>query len=73
MVLVNEMKGPHMSLKDEATRAWVYRVLTAAVPLVTAYGIIDGRTAALWLGLAGAILGTSLAAYNTSTKAGDEL
>ena len=65
------MKGPHMSLKDEATRAWIYRVLTAAVPLVTAYGILDGRTAALWLGLAGAILGTSLAAYNTSTKAGD--
>ena len=71
MVLVNEMKGPHMSLKDEATRAWIYRVLTAAVPIITAYGIIDGRTAALWLGLVAAILGTSLAAYNTSTKAGD--
>ena len=60
-----------MSLKDEATRAWVYRVLTAAVPLVAAYGIIDGRTAALWVSLIAAILGTSLAAYNTSTKAGD--
>ena len=60
-----------MSLKDEPTRAWIYRVLTAAVPLVAAYGFIDQRTAALWLGLAGAILGTSLAAYNTSTKAGD--
>jgi hypothetical protein len=71
MVLVNEMKGPHMSLKNEQTRAYIYRVLTAAVPLVTAYGIIDGRTAALWLGLVAAILGTSLAAYNTSTKAGD--
>ena len=45
------MKGPHMSLKDEATRAWVYRVLTAAVPLVAAYGFIDGRTAALWLSM----------------------
>ena len=60
-----------MSLKDEVTRAYIYRVLTAAVPLVTAYGIIDQRTAALWVSLAGAILGTSLAAYNTSTKAGD--
>jgi hypothetical protein len=60
-----------MSLKDEATRAWIYRVLTAAVPLVAAYGIIDERTAALWVSLAAAILGTSLAAYNTSTKAGD--
>ena len=60
-----------MSLKNEQTRAYIYRVLTAAVPLVTAYGIIDQRTAALWVSLAGAILGTSLAAYNTSTKAGD--
>ena len=62
------MKGPHMSLKDEVTRAWIYRVLTAAVPLVAAYGFIDQRTAALWVSLAGAILGTGLAAYNTSTK-----
>jgi hypothetical protein len=60
-----------MSLKDEQTRAWIYRVLTAAVPLVAAYGIIDERTAALWVSMAAAILGTSLAAYNTSTKAGD--
>jgi hypothetical protein len=60
-----------MSLNNEQTRAWIYRVLTAAVPIVTAYGIVDGRTAALWLGLAAAILGTGLAAYNTSTKAGD--
>ena len=60
-----------MSLKDEATRAWIYRVLTAAVPLVAAYGIVDGRTAALWLSMCAAILGTGLAAYNTSTKAGD--
>ncbi len=71
MVLANKMKGPHMSLKDEQTRAWIYRVLTAAVPLVAAYGFIDGRTAALWLSMCAAILGTGLAAYNTSTKAGD--
>ena len=57
-----------MSLKDEVTRAWIYRVLTAAVPLVAAYGVIDQRTAALWVSLAGAILGTGLAAYTTSTK-----
>ena len=65
------MKGPHMSLKDEATRAWIYRVLTAAVPLVTAYGIIDQRTAALWLGVIGALLGIGLASMNTSTKVPD--
>ena len=65
------MKGPHMSLKDEATRAYIYRVLTAAVPLVTAYGIIDQRTAALWLGVIGALLGIGLASMNTSTKGPD--
>ena len=65
------MKGPHMSLKDEQTRAWIYRVLTAAVPLVTAYGIIDQRTAALWLGVIGALLGIGLASMNTSTKGPD--
>lgn len=65
------MKGPHMSLKDEVTRAWIYRVLTAAVPLITAYGIIDQRTAALWLGVIGALLGIGLASMNTSTKGPD--
>jgi hypothetical protein len=60
-----------MSLKDEVTRAWIYRVLTAAVPLITAYGIIDERTAALWLGVIGALLGIGLASMNTSTKGPD--
>lgn len=69
--MANEMKGPHMSLKDEVTRAWIYRVLTAAVPLVTAYGIIDGRTAALWAGVIGAVCGVGLASMNTSTKGPD--
>ena len=57
-----------MSLKDEQTRAWIYRVLTAIVPLLIAQGAIEGQTASLWLGLAGAVLGTSLASFNTSTK-----
>jgi hypothetical protein len=46
-------------------------VLTAAVPLITAYGIIDQRTAALWLGVIGALLGIGLASMNTSTKGPD--
>jgi hypothetical protein len=60
-----------MSLKDEQTRAYIYRVLTAAVPLITAYGIIDQRTGALWLGVIGALLGIGLASMNTSTKGPD--
>lgn len=57
------------NLKSEATRAYVYRVLTALVPISISYGIVDGKNAALWIGLAMAVLGTGLASVNTSTKA----
>jgi len=53
---------------NEATRAWIYRILTAAVPVLIVYGILDAATAAVWVGLAAAVLGTGLAAVNTSTK-----
>lgn len=58
----------HKHMPSEAVRAWIYRVLTAAVPIVTAYGIVNEQQASLWLGLAGAVLGTGLAALNTSTS-----
>jgi hypothetical protein len=53
---------------NEATRAWIYRVLLAAIPIAIAYGVINEQDAALWVGLAGAVLGTGLATINTSTK-----
>jgi hypothetical protein len=57
-----------MTMPSEQTRAWVYRVLAAAVPLAIAYGaVVDESTAALWLALAGAVLGLGLATANTST------
>ena len=71
MVVANKMKGPNMSLKNEQTRAYIYRVLTAAVPLVTAYGIIDQRTGVLIIGVISALLGIGLASMNTSTKGPD--
>jgi hypothetical protein len=52
----------------EHVRAWVYRVLTAAQPLIVAYGVTTNETAALWLAFASAVLGLGLAAANTSTK-----
>lgn len=55
---------------SEPTRAWIYRVGMAVVPLLVAYGLVDESTAGLWLGVLGAILGFSLpalAAANTST------
>ncbi len=49
-------------------RTWVYGVLTCAVPLLIAYGILDEVTAALWLALAGAVLGLGTAYMHTPTK-----
>lgn len=56
---------------SETTRAWIYRVLTAVVPILIAYGVIDEQVAPLWVALGGAVLGTGLAAVNTSTSSGD--
>ena len=58
-----------MSLKNEQTRAYIYRILVAVVPILVAYGIVDSRQIAVWLGLASTVLGFGLASANTSTKA----
>jgi hypothetical protein len=55
-----------MSLTDEATRAWIYRVITALLPLLTAYGIVADEMVPLIIALVAAILGTGLAARNTT-------
>jgi hypothetical protein len=62
-------KGNKMSLKNEQTRAYIYRVLVAVVPILVAYGVVDSRQIAVWLGLASTVLGFGLASANTSTKA----
>jgi hypothetical protein len=53
---------------NEATRAWVYRVLLALQPLVVAYGYATEEQTILWVGVASAVLGTGLATLNTSTS-----
>jgi hypothetical protein len=52
----------------EANRAWLYRVLLAAVPLLILSGAIDASSAALWVALAASVLGLGTATANTSTK-----
>lgn len=49
-------------------RQWLYVVVTAAVPLLIVYGILDAETAALWLGLAAAVLGTGTAAVAVANQ-----
>lgn len=51
----------------EATRAYIYRVLLSAQPLIVAYGLATDEIAVLWLSVASAVLGTGLAVKNTST------
>ena len=55
-----------MNLTDETTRAWIYRVITAALPLLTAYGVVAETDVPLIVALVAAILGTGLAARNTT-------
>ena len=55
-------------MPNERTRAYIYAVLVAAVPLLIGYGILTAEEGALWLGLAAAVLGLGLATANTSTK-----
>lgn len=61
-------------LTEEHVRAWLYRVATAVVPLLVAYGVIAESEAALWVGLAGAVLSAgegALASRHTSTRRTD--
>jgi len=55
------------------TRAWIYRISVALVPVLTGYGVIEDSKAALWIGLLGAVLGFGtnvLASANTPTQSG---
>lgn len=56
----------------ESTRAYIYRVLLAAQPVVVAYGLLSDTLATLWLSVASAVLGLGLATVNTSTEKEDE-
>lgn len=53
---------------NEATRAYLYRILLAALPLLTAYGVVAEEMVPLIVALVAAVLGVGLAVGNTSTK-----
>ena len=48
-------------------RKWAYGIITAAVPLLVVYGIIEAATAPLWLALAASVLATTTALAHTPT------
>jgi hypothetical protein len=55
----------------ENIRAYLYRIIVAALPILTAYGIVKDTEVPLYIGLAAAILSTGLATANTSTTRPD--
>jgi hypothetical protein len=57
-----------LNIENEPTRAWIYRLSAAAVPLLTYYGIASEQEASLWVALFVALGGFGLAARNTSTS-----
>ncbi len=55
----------HLPWLTPQVRAWIYGVITALVPILTIYGIVDQTTAPLWLSLAASVLATSTAFAHT--------
>lgn len=55
-----------------AVRTWLYAVTTAVGPLLIAYGVVDDQTWPIWLGLAGAFLGTGTALAYRPTRVDGE-
>lgn len=52
---------------NESTRAYIYRILLAIVPIAQSYGLVNDSDAALIVSLVAAVFGVGLATFNTST------
>lgn len=46
-------------------RRWAYAVITALVPLLVVYGVLEAETGPLWLALGASVLGTGTALAHT--------
>lgn len=49
---------PNALVRSPEARAYVYKVVLAAGPLLTAYGLVSAQDFALWAGLAQTVLAT---------------
>jgi hypothetical protein len=59
---------------NEQTRAYIYRIFVALLPVLILYGVLSDAEAAVWLGVGAAVLSageSALAARHTSTKSDD--
>ncbi|WP_298634997.1 hypothetical protein [uncultured Mobiluncus sp.] len=54
-------------------RTWLYGIITAAIPLLSAYGVISEQMAPLWVALGAALLGSSTAFAYRPTRTPKEV
>lgn len=54
-------------LTSAIARRWLYGVVTAVIPLLVIYGIMEEATAPLWIALAAQVFATGTAYKNTPT------
>ena len=52
---------------SQNTRAWIYRVALAVLPLLVLYGVLAAEDVPLWAALVGSVLVPGLAVANTPT------
>ena len=62
-------------LTTPASRQWLYGIVVAALPVLVVLGLVNSEDVALWLALAGAVLGigatgTAFAAITKQRKDG---
>lgn len=65
-------KEPSFLERTAQQRQYLYNILTVAIPIAIAYGIIQAQHAALWLALAAAVLGTGTAAVVLKKQRNDD-
>lgn len=65
------ISGENIPLIPPSVRSWLYGIVTALIPLLSAYGVISDQTAPLWIALTGAILATGTALAYRPTRKGD--
>jgi len=49
-------------------RAWLYRLVLAALAILVAYGVVADQEAAVWAAVVAAFLGSGTAALHTPTS-----
>ena len=69
---MSKHRAPGLPPIPPAARRYLYGIVTALVPLLIDYGVLEATQAALWLALAAAVLGTGTALAHTPKHRDDE-